>query len=60
MDWRFGLQQLVFRLDGRSLSLFLGTLLATVAFQLRFFSKLYFALTFLEGLTGFSDDSTSF
>ena len=60
MDGRFGLQQLVFRLDGRSLGLFLGALLATLAFQLCFFSKFYFALAFLEGLAGFSDDSTSF
>ena len=60
MDWRFGLQHVVFRLDGGPLSLFLGALLATLAFQLGFFPEFYLTLAFLEGLAGLSDDSTSF
>lgn len=60
MNWYFGLQLVVLRLNGGALRLFLGALLAALAFQLCFFPKLHLALTFFEGLAGFSDDGTSF
>ena len=53
--WQFGLKLVALGLNGRSLCFFLGTLLAALAFKLRFLTKLHLTLTFLEGLAGFSD-----
>jgi hypothetical protein len=57
MNWRFKQELIDLRLGARTLRFLLGPLLAALAFQLRFLTKLDLALAFLEGLTGFSDDA---